>query len=162
MSEFKVSDRIKNLESNPAYMGENCPPELAAEYILASLDDDRFERIEDSRNAPIEHYDTLAKSGRVDLIDIIGAHKYGYADPNSTVMHDLIINALSYDNGVAMHIAKKWQRITRSNYDSMKSVFVDMLFCEYDRYKKNGLAEHYEMLHMFDRGFDGKYFNIKK
>jgi hypothetical protein len=131
MSEFKVSDRIKNLESNPAYMGENCPPELAAEYILASLDDDRFERIEDSRNAPVEHYDTLAKSGRVDLIDSIGAHKYGYADPNSTVMHDLIINAFSYDNGLMMHIAKKWRRITRDKYDSMKSVIVDMMFCEY-------------------------------
>ena len=137
MAELIASERLKALETNPDFMGSNPTPETAAEYISASLDDvNRKLRIEDSRNAPVELYGVLASSGRTDLIDMIGAHKYGYADPDSTVMHDLMINAFNYDNGLMMHIAKKWRRISQQTYDSMKSMFVDMMFCEYVKYKK--------------------------
>ncbi len=91
----------------------------------------------------------IVESGKIELVDQVCDNKYGYDDTNSDVASTLLINAMFNNREVMWHIAKKWKKITRKNFEMLKDCYVDYIFDNADDYRKGLFMPEYDMLMSF-------------
>jgi hypothetical protein len=155
------SDRLIKAKNNPGFTQKVPTTEAMTEYILAALDDEnKVDLIDKIENAPFESYEILTSYGRTDYIDMIGAHKFGYDDLNSSVINDIMETAMGNNFTVVAHIAKKWKKITPKRLKGLHSLYDCMKISNQGRFRERNYDTEYEVLQTYSNNYrDGYYHN---
>ena len=123
------SERFVRAVLNPRLINEPVDVELAAEYLLATMDDPKRQSILSNRGrGPAPMYYALACSNRYDLVDLLGAHPvHGYNQPDSYEINAILTNSMFQNHEMLAHITSKIHKVSEDTFKDILLAYIDGL-----------------------------------
>ena len=128
------SERFARSVLHPLMLKEPLSAELAAEYLLATMDDPKRKSILACRNCtPAQMYYAIAKSNRYDLVDLLGAHPtHGYNKPESEELEGILTNSMFENHNMLKYISGRIHKISENTLDTILYIYLDTMEDEFN------------------------------